>query len=104
VATVFLENVETAAFNSIYDAAQLLVTEIRFKKFAPSQPQLYRFPRIMKLKQIAQSFSDETSPFHTSKRSNKQTTKQTTDKYRDVIFTFLTKRELWAEKFYSKLS
>jgi hypothetical protein len=85
---------EAAAFNSIYEAAQLLVMEIRFKSSAPSQPQLYRFLRVMKLKQIVQSFSDEISPSQTSKRSSKQTTKRTTDKYRAVIFTFLTKREL----------
>lgn len=95
---------ETATFNSIYEPVQLQVMEIRFTSFVPSQPQLYRFLRVMKLKQIVQSFSDETSPFHTSKRSSKQTTKQTTDKYRDVISTFLTKRELLAEKFCCKLS
>jgi len=73
-ATIFLENMETSAFNSTYEAVQLLVMEIGFKNFAPSQPQLYRFLRVMKLKQIVQSFSDVTSPFHTSKRSSKRTT------------------------------
>jgi len=80
VATIFLENMETAAFNSIYETAQLLVMEIRFKNFAPSHSQLYRFLRVMKLKQIVQSFSDETSPFHTNKRSNKQTDNKTNNR------------------------
>jgi len=78
----------------------MLGMEIRLKNFDLSQPHLYRFLCVMKLKQIVQSFSDETSPFHTSKRSGKQTT----DKYREVIFTFLTEGELWVEEFYCKLS
>jgi hypothetical protein len=77
--------------------------EIRLKNFAPTQLQLYRFLCVMKLKRIVQSLSDEISPFHTSKRSSKQRTQQTTDEYRDEIFTSLTKREQWAEKFCCKL-
>ena len=83
----------------------MLGMEFRLKNFDPSQPQLYRFLCVKKLQQIVQSFSDETSPFHTSERpASKQATKQITDKYREVIFTFLTKGELWVEKFYCKLS
>jgi hypothetical protein len=121
VVTIFLENVEITAFNSISEASQLLLMAVRLENFAPSKPQLCRFLCFMKLAQIIQSFSDETSPFHTSKQASKQGSKQTnkqtnktnnrqehrrnlhlpykqtkptTDKNIDVIFTFLMKQEL----------